>query len=306
MHIKMKIPIKFLGTSSAIPTESRNHISILLSYKSENILIDCGEGTQRQFRKAKLNPGQITRLLITHFHGDHVFGIPGLFHTLALNNYSKTLYIYGPKGTKKFIDTVFKTFIKNKKIKYEVKEVLGKFFETADFKLTALPLDHDTPCNGYLFEEKDKLRINREKLKKLNIPEKFPELAKLTKGQNIKIKGKKIDYKTLTYKQKGKKISIILDTKICNNAKKLTKDSDLAIIEATFLESSEKGKELAAEYKHLTARQAAQIAKQGNVKQLALTHFSQRYEKKENLILEEAKKVFKNTILTNDFDTLEI
>ena len=154
----MKILIIFLGTSSAIPTETRNHISILLSYKNENILIDCGEGTQRQFRKAKLNPGQITRLLITHFHGDHVFGLPGLFHTLALNNYSKTLYIYGPTGTKKFISEIFKTFIQSKRIKYEVKEVRGRFLETNDFKLIALPLDHDTPINGYLFEEKDVLK----------------------------------------------------------------------------------------------------------------------------------------------------
>lgn len=302
----MKISITFLGTSSAIPTETRNHISILLSYKNENILIDCGEGTQRQFRKAHINPCSITRLLITHFHGDHVFGLPGLFHTLVLNNYSKTLYIYGPRGTKRFIEKIYETFIQGKKIKYEVKEVNNIFLETQDFKLTALPLEHDSPVNGYLFEEKDKLRINKEKLKKLRINEKNPELGKLAKAKNIRINNKTINYKSLTYLQKGKKISIILDTKICNNAKKLAKDSDLAIIEATFLEDSENGKALAREYKHLTAKQAGEIAKQAKVKQLAITHFSQRYEHKENLLLHEAKKIFKNTILTQDFMKLEI
>ena len=302
----MKIPLTFLGTSSAIPTESRNHISMLLSYKNENILIDCGEGTQRQFRKKKLNPGIITRLLITHFHGDHVFGLPGIFHTLALNSYSKTLYIYGPKGTKKFINSIFNTFVQAKKIKIEVKEVKGKFLKTKDFEITALPLDHDAPCNGYLFEEKDKLRIDKEKLKKIKISARSPELAKLTMGKNIKVNGKTINYQSLTYKQKGKKISFVLDTKICANAKKLVKNSDLAVMESTFLEESEKGAQLAKEYKHLTAKQAAQIAKQGKAKQLVLTHLSQRYENKEDLLLNEAKKVFPNTTIAEDFTRIEI
>ena len=301
----MKIPITFLGTASTVPTETRNHMAILLSYKEEHILVDCGEGTQRQFRKAKINMNQITRILLTHLHGDHTFGLPGLFHTLALNNYSKTLYIYGPKGTKVFIDKMVNLFAKNKNITYEVKEVNGKFLETKDFTLTAVPLDHETPCNGYLFEEKDKLRINKEKLKKLRIPEKTPELVKLTQGKNIKLNNKTLNYKTITYKQKGKKISFVFDTRLCPNVKKLGK-VDLAIIESTFLEDSPNGKNLAKEYYHLTAKQAAQIAKQGKAKRLALTHLSQRYEKAEDLILSEAKKVFKETVLAKDLMTLEV
>jgi len=92
-----KITITFLGTSQAIPTARRNHTAILLQYKAENLLIDCGEGTQRQFRKARLNPCKITKLLITHWHGDHILGIPGLLQTLLLNQYNKTLEIYGPR-----------------------------------------------------------------------------------------------------------------------------------------------------------------------------------------------------------------
>ena len=301
-----KINITFLGTSSTVPTTTRNHMANLLDYKDEHILIDCGEGTQRQFRKAKINPGQLTRLLITHIHGDHTFGLPGLFHTLALNNYSKTLYIYGPKGTKEFINKIFTLFVKNKKIKYEVKEVNNKFLETKDFDLIAFPLEHDSPCNGYIFQEKDKLRIDKQKLKKLRIPEKSPELGKITQGKNIKINGKTINYKNITYKQKGRKISFIFDTRLCNNAKKLAENSDLSIIESTFLASSENGEQLSKEYFHLTAKQAAQIAKQAKVKQLILTHFSQRYEHKEDLILAEAKKIFPNTRLANDFDKIGI
>ena len=90
--------IIFLGTSEAVPTEKKNHTAVLLRYENENILVDCGEGTQRQFRIAKINPCKLTRILITHWHGDHVLGLPGLLQTLALNNYSKQLYIYGPKA----------------------------------------------------------------------------------------------------------------------------------------------------------------------------------------------------------------
>ncbi len=300
-----KINITFLGTSSAIPTINRNHISIFMNYKDENILIDCGEGTQRQIRKAKINPCSITRILITHFHGDHVFGLPGLFQTLALNHYNKTLYIYGPKGTKKFINEIFKTFIGVKVIKMQVNEVSGKFLKTKDFEITALPLNHDAPCNGYLFEEKDKLRINRDKLARIKIPN-IPELAKLTQKKNIKYQNKTINYKDITYLEKGKKISLILDTGLCNNIKKLTKNSNLAILESTFLEESLNGEKLAKEYKHLTAKQAGKIAKQNNVKQLILTHISQRYEKNPELLLNEAKSVFPNTKLVNDFDKVEI
>ena len=95
--------LTFLGTADAFPTAKRNHSAILFSYNGENILVDCGEGTQRQFRKAGMSPTKTTRLLISHWHGDHVLGIPGLLQTLAFQGYKKTLYIYGPKATKKFM-----------------------------------------------------------------------------------------------------------------------------------------------------------------------------------------------------------
>jgi len=117
----MKIPIVFLGTSQAIPTAKRNHIAMLLHYKNETMLVDCGEGAQRQFRKAKINPCKLTRLLITHFHGDHVLGLPGLFQTLALNSYNKTLQVYGPRGTLRFIDLMKRLFIPRGNLKIEVR-----------------------------------------------------------------------------------------------------------------------------------------------------------------------------------------
>ncbi|MAG50657.1 ribonuclease Z [archaeon] len=299
------IQITFLGTSSTVPTAERNHSAMLLKYKHENILIDCGEGTQRQLRKAKINPLKLTKILITHWHGDHVLGLPGLFQTLAFNGYNKTLEIYGPKGTKKFINEVFKVFTSKKKIKTKVFEVQGKFLKTKDYQLTALQLDHKkAPTNGYSFEEKPKLRIDKNKLKKLKLSVKDrAKLSQLTIGKNIKIKGKTIKSKNMTYQQASKKISFIFDTKLCNNAKKLAKDSDLAIIDSTH---DADNSSLASEYGHLTSNQAAQIAKQAKVKKLILTHISQRYENKGKQLENKAKKIFKNTIIAKDFMVVEV
>jgi len=298
----MKIPITFLGTSQAIPTAKRNHTAVLMQYKNENILIDCGEGTQRQFRKAKLNPCKLTRILITHWHGDHVLGLPGLLQTLALNNYNKTLHVYIPKATRPYIDLIFRMFVFQGKIKYEIHECTeGKILETSDFLIQAEKMLHGTPTLAYSFEEKDKIRINKNKLKKLKIYGKI--ISELQKGKDIIWQGKKIKAKSLTYLQKGRKITFILDTKINPNCNKIAKDSDLLITEATY---ANKEKDLASEYKHLTAEQAALIAKKSKSKKLILTHISQRYENKENILLNEAKKIFKNTILAEDFMRTEV
>jgi len=301
----MKIPITFLGTGSAVPTRRRNHISILLQYKEENILVDCGEGTQRQFRKAKLNPCAITRILITHWHGDHILGLPGLMQTLALNGYNKTLHLYIPKGTKYHLELLFKMFIFVGNLKYEIHEIeQGIFFEDKDFQLEAEKMEHRTPCLAYSFIEKSKLRINKSKLKKYKLKGKI--IGELAKGKDIIWQGKKIQAKELTYKEEARKITFILDTLINKNAEKLAKDSDLLISEATFLENSERGKQLAKDDFHLTAKQAAQIAKASKSKKLVLVHISQRYDANPKLLLQEARKVFKNTVIAEDFDTLEI
>lgn len=298
----MKIPITFLGTSQAIPTTKRNHTAILLKYKEETILIDCGEGTQRQFRKAKINPCKTTRILITHWHGDHILGLPGLLQTLALNNYNKTLKIYGPKGTIKFVELMQKIFIFQDKLKIETQEVTGKFIETKDFYIQAISLDHGPACNAYAFIEKDKLRINKEKLIKLNIPS-SPLIGELQKGKDIKINNKTIKAKNLTYKEKGKKITIILDTQLTENCYNIAENSDLLISEATYTNQDEN---LAKEKKHLTATQAAKIAKKAKCKQLILTHISQRYQKNEKILLNDAKKIFKNTTLACDLTTIDV
>ena len=296
-----KIKLAFLGTGDAIPTKKRNHTAILLTYKNENILVDCGEGTQRQLKIAKISPAKITRILITHKHGDHTFGLPGLFYTLAMNKYSKTLEVYGPKGIKSYINQI-KKLGSELRIKMKIKEVRGKFLETPDFYIEAKPMKHKVPCNAYSFIVKDKIRLNKAKLKKLKLPH-TPLLKKLQCGKDITIKGKKIKAKHVTYLEKGKKITFILDTSMNKNAIPLAKNSDILISEATF--SSQETKR-AKEYKHLTSEQAATIAKKSKSKKLILTHVSQRHEKDLSQIEKQAEKIFKNTTLAKDFFITEI
>ena len=297
-----KVKLTFLGTASAIPTAKRNHPAVLLDYKGEHMLIDCGEGTQRQFRKARLNPCKVNRILISHWHADHILGIPGLLQTLGLQGYKQTIFIYGPKGTKRFMKKILDTFIFKEKYTIKVKEVYGKFFETEDFYLEAKQMTHGIPCNAYSFVIKDKLRIDKKKLSKAKIPS-GPLMSKLKQGKDISYNGKKYRAKNLTYIEKGKKISIVMDTGMNKKIVAFVKNSDLLICESSF-DSNFKDK--AKEYLHLTAEQAGQIAKKSKSKELILTHISQRYDKDPKKILNDSRKVFKNSFLVQDLDVLEI
>ena len=298
----MKIEIIFLGTGSHIPTATRNHTGILVSFGSENILVDCGEGIQRQFKIARINPNKLSRILISHWHGDHILGLPGLLETLAVSEYSKTLYIYGPKGIGeklRFLEKLYGKF----KLNYNIKEIShGKLIDEKEFYIEAIPMSHGIPTNAYSIVLKDKLRLNKNKIKKLKLPN-SPLLGKLQKGKDITYKGKKISAKSVSYLEKGKKVTIIMDTLMNDKAIKIAKNSDLLICESTY---SSRHEEKAREYKHLTSRQSAIIAKRAKVKKLILIHISHRYEKNAEIVLEEAKKIFKNTFLVNDFDKVII
>ncbi|MFC1666236.1 ribonuclease Z [Nanoarchaeota archaeon] len=297
------INLTFLGTSAHTPSIKKNHTAILLNYQGENILIDCGEGTQRQFRYAKLNPGKITRILISHWHADHVLGIPGLISTLSLSGYNKTLYIYGPKEIETKIKNIIRDF--NLKIEYKIQisEAKGKFIETKDFFIESKPMIHKTPCNAYAFVKKEQIKIDKSKLKKSKIPQ-GPILKELKKGKDIQYNGKKYLAKNLTYIEKQKKITIILDSLFNEKMISFAKDSEILICESTFLENTEK--DFAKKHLHMTAKQAARVAKKSKTKKLFLIHISQRYENKSKEILNEAKKIFPNTIIAKDLDEFAI
>ena len=290
--------IIFLGTSCAIPTKERNHSCIALRYHDEIILFDCGEGTQRQLKIAKLKPTKINKIFISHWHGDHVIGLLGLIQTLTMADYNKTLHIFGPKGTKKYLNNLLHSCIADiETIKIECNEVSkGKILETSLYYIETLPLEHRCPTNGYAFIEKPKRKIKIDVIKKLGIPE-GPLLGKLQSGKSITWRGKRITPDETTYLTKGRKVTYIADTIPCKNAFLLSKDADVLICDSTYASDM---KEKALEYKHMTAADAAQLASKANAKQLILTHFSTRY-KDVSVLKEDASKIFPNTIAAEDF-----
>lgn len=297
------VKITFLGTADSIPSVNRNHTSILLNDNKENIIIDCGEGTQRQFRKASLNPCKLTRVLITHWHGDHVLGLPGILSTLALSSYSKKLFIYGPVGIKKKIEDMLEVFSFKREYEINVEEISqGRFFENDDFYLEAEEMEHGIPCLAYSFTKKGKLRIDKKKLLASGLEQK-PYLKDLTLGKDITVDSKKYFSKKLTYLEKDKKISIVMDTKFNKKIKPFVKNSDILISEGTYDSSLESEAE---EKMHLTVSQAAKIAKLAKVKKLIITHISSRYLKDLDGLLSEAKEIFNESYFAKDLDSFEI
>jgi ribonuclease Z len=297
--------IVFLGTGCMQPTKTRNHAGVLLSYKKENILFDCGEGIQRQMRIAGVKPAKITRLCISHWHGDHVFGIPGLLSSMGADRSGQeeeqVLHIYGPKGSKVYLTNMFKSFAAKDIIPYQVHEVsAGKAYEGEDFILEAQKLEHSVACIGYSFREKDKLRIDVAKAKKLKLEGSI--LGKLQQGKDVTLNGKKIKAKDVTYKVLGKKISYVTDTVPCKGADVLAKDADLLICEGTHLDEI---REKSEKSRHMTVRQAALIASENNAQKLVITHISQRY-KMSSEIIEEARTYFDNSVVAEDFMKMNV
>ena len=288
--------VTILGTSSMVPTKERNQSSVLISFKNEGILVDAGEGTQRQLKIKGIPLTKITKILITHWHGDHVFGLPGILSSLGAMEYQKKLEIYGPRGTKKRFASMFEAFDFDRRIEFEIKEVTsGTFFDSKEFQLDALPLEHGVPCLGYSFTQKDVRHIDIKKTKKLGLPE-GPLMGKLANNKPVTHKGKKITPKQVTYLEEGKKVTVIADSLYCNNAIKLAKDADLVVCEATYHSDLQ---HKAKSYLHMSGKDAAMIANQAGAKQLIVTHFSARY-KNPHEIEEDARNVFDNTLAAKD------
>jgi len=300
-----QLNILFLGTGGSWPTIKRNVTSIAVKRGSEIILFDCGEGTQRQFQKSKLSYMQISKIFITHFHGDHFLGIPGLIQTMQLNDREIPLHIYGPKGMIKLTNQLLSLgyFKPNYEIiSHELNE--NDVIDFGEYNIKTLKVKHGVPTLAYALEEKMRPgKFNKPKALKLGIPE-GPLFSKLQHGQTILLKnGKKITPDmVLGPARKGRKIVISGDTKPIDEMINFSKDADILVHEATF---DSELKEISGEYGHSTAFQAAEIAKKADVEKLFLVHISPRYL--DNKLLEnEARKVFKNSFVPNDLQEIEI
>ncbi|MBN1215384.1 MAG: ribonuclease Z [Candidatus Lokiarchaeota archaeon] len=320
-----------LGSSAAIPVNNRNLSSVALTYNSNIILFDCGEDLQRKFNEAKLKFNKPLTILISHFHGDHIIGLPGLLFRFNLIDRTAPLNIIGPKNLNiylvmhsKILGLWAKYPLKIYEIDHENKIILeyeglaserpknqipikeNVVFKKNKFFIQYCKVDHSIETYAYSFIENDRYgKFHPEKAKKLGIPE-SNLWKKLQNGEKITFNSKVIDpYKEgiVDSRNPGRKVTYSGDTTPCKSLIELGKDSDIIIHEATF---SNELSEIAKEKKHSTSVDAANDAKDMNAKLLVLTHISSRYHKDALELLEEAKKIFQNSVLAEDLLRLEV
>ncbi|MFD1260281.1 ribonuclease Z [Entomomonas asaccharolytica] len=300
----------FLGTGAGLPTKERNVSSCVLNLMVEcNALwlFDCGEGTQHQFLQTRLKINKIDKIFITHLHGDHLFGLPGLLGSRSFRNEAGELTIYGPKGIKQFLEVVLK--ISESYIPYplnivEIEE--GIVFEDEQFIVTTALLDHRIASYGFRVVEKDKLgRLDVDLLKIMDIPS-GSHLKLLKEGQIVTLEdGRVIDGKDLLKSpEKAKVVAIFGDTKPTPSAIALANNADIMVHEATVEGSLA---ESAAKYGHSSTLQTATIAKQAKVKKLIITHISARYGLSDyERLVAECRTIFANTEMAEDFSVFKV
>ena len=297
--------ITFLGTSSAVHSQNRNHPSIALKAFGDVFLFDCGEGTQKQILFTSVSPMKISRIFLTHYHGDHILGLPGLLQSMSLNGRENELKIYGPRGLNKIRDAIYS--LGYCAIEYPVEFIeidSGIVEETEEYIITAQSVRHNVPSLAYSIEEKKKPRFLRENAIELGVPV-GPAFGRLHNGEEVEVDGRIIKpEQVLGPPRKGIKITYSGDTRPCEEMIMLAKDSTLLIHESTFIEENAQN---AVDYGHSTAQDAASIARDSNSKELIITHISTRYgEDYAQIMLNEAKEVFENTKLAEDLMEIKL
>jgi ribonuclease Z len=311
------VQVTFLGTSSGVPTRARNvsAVALRLPQRSELWLFDCGEGTQHQFLRSDLRLSQLRRVFVTHMHGDHVFGLPGLLASLGLAGSSAGVDLYGPDPLEAYLQGVLRT--SSTRIGYplavhrvrEAAENGTVLLEDDDIIVRTTPLTHRVPAYAYRIEQKPRPgRFNVDQARALAIPP-GPIYAALKRGETVSLDdGRRIDGRQLCGPTRpGVSVVYCTDTVFCEAAVALAQGADLLIHEATF---SHGEAEMAFQRQHSTSTMAAQTAAEAGVQQLVLTHLSPRYAPGNTIsaddLLAEARAIFPNTVLAKDFLSLDV
>lgn len=300
----------FLGTGAGMPSKQRNVTSIALRLYEERgtfWMFDCGEGTQHQVLRSPLKLSKLEKLFITHLHGDHIYGIPGLLSSRSHQGGVKPLTIYGPVGLQGFIESALS--VSGSYINYAVHYVEledGIVFEDEGIVVSALKLDHGLDSYGYRIEEKDRPgSLLVEKLRELGI-ESGPRYGQIKRGEDIQLTSGEwlhaADF--ISPSRCGHIVTILGDTRYCQSAITLADRADILVHEATFAAELST---LATQYYHSTTTDAARIAVQACVTKLVLTHISARYDEMGvELLIQQAKSLFPNVVMAHDHIIISI
>ncbi|HEX8687628.1 MAG TPA: ribonuclease Z [Pyrinomonadaceae bacterium] len=304
--------VTFLGTSAGVPTRARNVscVALRLPQRGEVWLFDCGEGTQHQLLRSDLNISQVTRVFVTHMHGDHVYGLMGLLATCGMAGHARGVTVYGPRGIGEYVSEVCRRTQLHTSYPLEVLEVReGQVFEDEEYTVACAPLKHRLPAFGYRVDEKDRPgHFDVERAKELGIPP-GPLYGKLKRGERVTLAdGRAFDGADFCGPDlKGRSVVYCTDTIYCRSAVELARGADLLIHEATFAEADEG---LAVRSTHSTASMAGRVARESGARRLVLTHLSPRYfpgnQTGPEELLQEARAVFPEAELAHDFLSVDV
>lgn len=297
----------FLGTSASAPSVHRGLSANAVLYKEYRFLIDCGEGTQRQILQSSLGFKRLNKILLTHGHLDHILGLGGLVSTFSRWEAMDKLEIYGGHWTLERVkDLLLKVVLRGEKLPIKLEFVPlqpGLIMEDSTFQLSAFPVVHrGADCFGFVFEEKSRRPFLNEKAEALGIP--FgPERRTLVAGEAVTLAdGRRIQPDDVLGPEiPGAKLVFVGDAGRTDNLLEVAHHADALVIEATYLNEDA---EMARQFSHLTAAQAAHLAREAGVQQLYLTHISRRYREQD--VLDEARAVFPQTIVARDFDRVKV
>lgn len=285
-----------LGTASQVPTRHRNHNGYLLLWDGEGLLFDPGEGTQRQFLFAGVPISRVTRLCLTHFHGDHCLGVPGVIQRLSLDGARHQVPVYFPASGEEYF-----TRLRHASQFYDAVDTPttpvcsdGPVASGEFGVLEARALDHVVDTVGYRLTEPDGRRFDPEALARAGVS--GPAVGELQRRGSVQIDGRTVELSEVSQPRRGQRFAFVMDTRLCDAVYALADGVDLLVIESTFLHADA---DLAVRYGHLTARQAAQVAQACGVRRLVLTHFSQRYPDS-RAYRDEAAEVFDGEIIIAD------
>ncbi|PRQ03845.1 Ribonuclease BN [Enhygromyxa salina] len=303
-----------LGTASQVPTRYRNHNGYLLRWDGEGFLFDPGEGTQRQLIHAGVSSTDITKICITHFHGDHCLGLAGISQLLSLDGCPHPVHVFFPSSGEKFYRRLRRASIYHDRAevhghpiaeaqsKTELNEVWSAEVGGKGLALKVLSLSHGVPTLGYRVEEQAGWTLLPDKLAAAGL--RGAVIKQLQREGSVEVEGRRVELADVGVPRRGQVVAFVMDTRLCDNAFELARGADMLICESTYLREDT---DRARDNGHLTAEQAAQIAKEAGVKTLVLTHFSRRYERTAPF-LAEAREVFTEgeIVAARDFDVLKM
>ncbi len=301
----MSLTLTFLGTGAAVPTLDRNVTSIAIAREGEMLLFDCGEGTQRQMMRYGVG-FSFHEIFFTHYHSDHLLGVTGLVRTLGLQARTEPMTLYGPKGAAKILGAALDVGIERTKFPVEIIEVTpGDRLARDDYDIAVFPTDHRADTVGYALVEHARLgRFDPERAKALGIPE-GPAWGRLHRGESVELPdGRTVGPEGLVGEARpGRTVVLTGDTRPHEAVIEAARDADLLVHEATFGHDEV---ERAIATGHSTAREAAEVARAANARQLVLTHISARYSREAPELLAEARAVFPESSVARDGLVIEV